>query len=58
MEIQKIFSEIDTDEKLYFVLMNKEELALYSEYQKEFGVFQDIANSGFKRTYKKIRWKS
>lgn len=53
MEIQKIFSEINTNEKLYSVLMNENELALYSEYQKEFGVFQDIANSGFKRTYKK-----
>ena len=31
MEIQKIFSEIDTDEKLYSVLMTEEELALFSE---------------------------
>ena len=31
MEIQKIFSEIDTDERLYSVLMSEEELSLYSE---------------------------
>lgn len=36
MEIQKIFSEIDTDEKLYSVLMNEDEVMLFSEYQKEF----------------------
>jgi len=36
MEIQKIFSEIDTDEKIYSVLLNEEELALFSEIQKEF----------------------
>ena len=38
MEIQKIFSEIDTNEKLYSVLMSEEELALFSEIQKEFGL--------------------
>lgn len=58
MEIQRIFSEIDTDEKLYSVLMNENELVLYSEYQKEFGVFQDIASSGLKRTYKKYGGKA
>ena len=36
MEIQKIFSEVDTDEKLYSVLLSEEELALFSEIQKEF----------------------
>ena len=36
MEIQKIFSEINTDEKLYSVLMSEDELALFSEIQKEF----------------------
>lgn len=36
MEIQKIFSEINTDEKIYSVLLNEEELALFSEIQKEF----------------------
>ena len=35
MEIQKIFSEIDTNEKLYSVLMSEDELALFSEIQKE-----------------------
>lgn len=38
MEIQKIFSEIDTDEKLYSVLMNeelKEELKKLNESSKE-----------------------
>ena len=36
MEIQKIFSEVNTDEKLYSVLMNEDELAFFSEIQKEF----------------------
>ena len=36
MEIQRIYSEVDTEERLYSVLMNEEELALFSEYQKEF----------------------
>ena len=36
MEIQKIFSEIDTDERIYSVLMEEDELALFSEIQKEF----------------------
>ena len=31
MEIQKIFSEIDTDERIYSVLMNEDEYKLYSE---------------------------
>lgn len=30
MKIQKIFSEINTNEKLYSVLMNEDELALFS----------------------------
>ena len=38
MEIQKIFSEVDTNEKLYSVLMSEEELALFSAIQKEFGL--------------------
>jgi hypothetical protein len=48
MEIQKIFSEVDTNEKLYSVLMSEEELALFSEIQKEFGfkeVLQKIAKT-------------
>jgi hypothetical protein len=35
MEIQKIFSEIDTEEKLYSVLMDEDELALFSEISAE-----------------------
>ena len=38
MEIQKIFSNVeDPSENLYSVLMNEEELYLFSELQKEFG---------------------
>lgn len=36
MEIQKIYSDVNTDEKLYSVLMNEDELTLFSEIQKEF----------------------
>jgi hypothetical protein len=35
MEIQKIFSEIDADERIYSVLLSEEELALFSEIKKE-----------------------
>ena len=31
MEIQKIFSEVDTDERLYSVLLTEDEVALFSE---------------------------
>lgn len=31
MEIQKIYSEVNTDEKLYSVLLSEDELALFSE---------------------------
>ena len=37
MEIQKIFSDEFDDERYYSVLMNEEELVLFSEIQKEFG---------------------
>lgn len=50
MEIQKIYSEIDTNEKLFSILMSEEEFLLY---QKEFGVVSDIVNSGIKRATKK-----
>ena len=50
MEIQKIFSEIDTDEKLYSVLMTEEELAFYSEIQKEFGKVKQ-ANKALKKAW-------
>jgi hypothetical protein len=46
MEIQKIFSEIDTDEKLYSVLMSEEELALFSEIQKEFASVRGMKKYG------------
>ena len=37
MEIQKIFSNTeDENEKLYSVLMTENEVAFYSEFQKEF----------------------
>lgn len=35
MEIQKIFSEIDTEERIYSVLLSEEELALFSEISVE-----------------------
>ena len=38
MEIQKVFSNIeDPEENLYSVLMSEDEVALFSEIQKEFG---------------------
>lgn len=38
MEIQKVFSNIeDPEETLYSVLMSEDEVALFSEIQKEFG---------------------
>lgn len=38
MEIQKIFSNVENpEENLYSVLMDEEELSLFSELQKEFG---------------------
>ena len=36
MEIQKVFSDMYDEERLYSVLMNEDELALFSEIQKEF----------------------
>ena len=41
MEIQKIFSDQYDEEKYYSVLMNEEELALFSEIQKEFASIRD-----------------
>ncbi len=43
MEIQKIFSEIDTDERLYSVLIDEEEYSLYSDLleEREFGRVQE-----------------
>lgn len=50
MEIQKIFSEINTDEKLYSVLLSEDELALFSEIQKEFGDIKK-ANKALKKAW-------
>ena len=36
MLIEKIFSEINGEEKLYSVKMNEDEMFLFSEFQKEF----------------------
>lgn len=36
MEIQKIFSELGGEEKLYSILLDETEMALFSEFQKEF----------------------
>lgn len=36
MEIMKIFSDTEGNEKLYSVLMTEDEISLYSEFQKEF----------------------
>ena len=36
MEIQKIFSELGGEERLYSVLLDETEVALFSEFQKEF----------------------
>ena len=41
MELQdRLFSET-SDEVLYSILMDEDEYALYSEFQKEFGLAQD-----------------
>ena len=36
MEIIKIFSEVDTEDRLYSVLLSEDEVLLFSEFQKEF----------------------
>ena len=55
MEIQKIFSEIDTDEKLYSVLLSEEELALFSVFQKEFGKYDKSLAQKQGKTVAEIR---
>ena len=37
MEIMKVFSDSYDEERIYSVLMNEEEMILFSEIQKEFG---------------------
>ena len=36
MEVMRIYSEVDIDEKLYSVLMSEEEMYLFSDIQREF----------------------
>ena len=36
MEIQKIFSELGGEEKLYSISLDETEMILFSEFQKEF----------------------
>ena len=57
MEIQKIFSEIDTDERIYSVLMSEDELALFSEIQKEFGDVKK-ANKALKKAWERANAKN
>lgn len=49
MEIEKIFSEIDTDERMFSVLMDEEELALFSEFEERFYANEDINPDGTKK---------
>jgi hypothetical protein len=55
----RLFSE-NTEETLYSVLLDEDEYALYSEFQKEFGIaelakkgFESFKKSGLKETAKK-----
>ena len=34
MEIQKVFSDVSNEERLYNILMSEDEMALYSEFKK------------------------
>ena len=58
MEIVKVFSEVDTEEKLYSVLMDEDEILLFSELQKEFarrdyaGLSKEAANYVRKERHK------
>ena len=56
----RLFSE-NTEETLYSVVMDEDEYALYSEFQKEFGIselakkgIEYLKKSGIKETAKKI----
>lgn len=49
MEIQKVFSNIeDPEENLYSVLMSEDEIALYSEFQRDFARkdYEGLSNKG------------
>ncbi len=48
MEIQKVFSDMYDEERIYSVLMSEDELALFSEIQKEFSAPQKIAKKAFR----------
>ena len=55
MEIQKIFSNIeDPEENLYSVLMNEEEVALYSEMIEELQMYSDKENEPKLKTGDKV----
>lgn len=47
MYIDKIFSEVDTDERIYTVLMDDEDYALYSAFceQREFGFWSGLGKA-------------
>ena len=51
MEIIKVFSDIEGDERLYSVLMNEEELVLFSEIQREFTGSVKRANKASRRAW-------
>ena len=51
MEVMKIFSDIEGEEKLYSVLLDEEELYLFSETQKEFTGAIKKANKLRKRAW-------
>lgn len=56
MEIQKIFSNVeDPEENLYSVLMDEEELYLFSEYQKEFAKMDKSLAKKLGKSVKEIR---
>ena len=48
MEIQEIFSDMYDEERIYSVLMNEDEIALFSEIQKEFSAPQKMAKKAFR----------
>ena len=50
MEIMKVFSDSYDEERIYSVLMNEEELALFSEIQKE---FSNATNKALKKAWVK-----
>ena len=51
MIIQKIFSDLEEEEKIYSVLLDEEELSLFSEIQKEFTGAVKRANKAVKRAW-------